>query len=265
MNNGKLKDAILKSGIPLEVSVSQKLSKYDLIDWGELTYQREGKLFSTDIKISKTINIKKNRGLHVTFIIECKYKDPSHNWYFMNFPTRFKYSFREEVTNAVFDRMGFALQDRGLKAEEFADGTRGFAHFRRTHLFNLPKVNKGVEIHGKKHHPDSIRKALYQSLYGAMASQKGAIDHIKEMREELEYSQVTDPMEFHGIVPIASLVVPIIVTTANIYRFDEETRLEQIKNTDDITSLFQEQKGVVYYKQYTQFLIQKILTYCLAG
>jgi hypothetical protein len=51
----KFKQFLLRSGIPLEASIAQKVQKQGFIDQGEYPYERNGKIFSIDINVEKTL------------------------------------------------------------------------------------------------------------------------------------------------------------------------------------------------------------------
>jgi hypothetical protein len=100
----KIKNSLLKSGIPLEVSTCKKLVEYGYHDFGEYFYERNEKIFSLDMHGTKFIDtpISSKQGC-IELLIECKYREPNKAWYFFSFKGDIFGLKRENPTNIFID------------------------------------------------------------------------------------------------------------------------------------------------------------------
>ena len=241
MDLHRYKDLFLKSGIPLEVSVVQKLSKLGLMDNGEVIYERGNKLFSTDISSMKEFKLIDQFGVAINFVLECKYKTEDHKWFFMLFPsTKHGSNDRFDCRNAVFDMLLYPLLHKaGYRFKEYESS---LADFRVLNLFDCPIVNKGVDIFKKGFIPDIIKEASSQSTFGSIKFHKESMEYNFELFEDLFYGNIENEFDLNAV---ASVTFPIIVTTAPLYRVKEEISLEDIEKEKDFTNICEEVKGVL--------------------
>ena len=205
-NSSKWKDFLLKSSIPLEYEVKKLLDKYGCVSNYEFTYLRqdENKIvneFSYDIDASYI------KGAHFfELMIECKYRDLSTNWIF----TPEDYGGIDEIEHYSFinpnDHFTQATKFLRLEYEQFA-----------------PLCGKGIEINSNGQNPKSITQAINQISYG-MAEKV-----ISGMEHQIEKLLATSEVIFYGI--------PIIVTTANLYRLKENVTIKEIKNSNQIIEI----------------------------
>ena len=202
----KWKDFLLKSGIPLEYEVMYLLNQHGCVGNYEYTYLREDENevineFSYDINASY---IKGNDFFDL--MIECKYRDPSTNWVF----TPENYGGINEIESHGF--------------------LNPIDHFTKQNKF-LPLpfeplgqlCGKGIELTSNGPNPKTITQAVSQLSY-AMAEKV-----INAMEHQIDELLATSEFIFYNI--------PIIVTTANLYRINENTTMKDIKqsnNVDDI-------------------------------
>ncbi|MFB6241674.1 MAG: hypothetical protein ABEJ36_02615 [Candidatus Nanosalina sp.] len=257
----KLKDTILKSGIPLEVSVVDKLSEYGFDDQGEITYEREGKLFSTDIKADREIFHKSGLPFDLVLSIECKFRTPEHDWFFMRFPRESRFGFRHDT-----GLISFRDYIRRVK-ENSSDELEGINFGRFVNFLECEEVDKGVEIIKNRDFDHSaIRKCISQSIFGALKAQEEALryntDIMAEGLAEQEWQDDIESQFFYGA--IGSLTLPIVVTTADLYKMKDGLRLEDVKSSDDPENLFEKVKFVKYKKaeaeeasQFTEKLLSR--------
>ena len=135
-------------------------------DWGEIEYKRGDTLFSTDINARKDFDIMNNLSILVNFVIECKYKDQGHKWFFMKFSEDSDFSTRRDVRNECFDDLFNPLmKNLGYKKKE---DKYPLADFRISNLFNLKTADKGVDIYDKGNDPNIISEAISQSVFAQL-------------------------------------------------------------------------------------------------
>lgn len=98
MKYSSFKQQVIRSGIPLEKTISEYLSSLGMMDAGEYTYERVGQLFSIDATAltQAEFDIKRRNNLiNVDFLVECKYKEQNHSWVFASYRKSKKtFSFR---------------------------------------------------------------------------------------------------------------------------------------------------------------------------
>lgn len=246
MKSSKMKDTILKSGIPLEMSVVKKILKYNLEELGEIEYEREGKIFSTDIHAEKEFEISKNISILFNFVIECKYKTKNHKWFFMQFPRGNNYSMRSDARNEVFDELFWVLMHKmGYRYDDFEDVCK----LRRENFFDVEVADKGVEIINDKFDPNTIKKALHQAVFGSVVVHKESMHYILEnLPLKLDSQSIEDFYKSEeDAAALISVTLPIIVTTAKLYRLQEDISLEDIENENDVLNIFKEAKGIMLF------------------
>lgn len=275
MSGNNLKEYVLNSGIPLEASVLKKLSKYQLHDWGEIEYLREGKVFSTDMDLSTSFHVRMALGLYVNFIIECKYRGRNQNWFFFKFyqdSERDREFTRSEAknlsSNGVFKTY---LESQGFP---FSECWFELTDLEVENIFDLPEVHKGIEVHEKGPNEKSIPEAVSQVSFASVYKHIENKEFLLEMMDALLGGEDDDWLEPIGeekdidpfdidyelktkkpeeeVVDLASLVVPIIVTTAQINVIDENVTLEEVESCDSISQLSRNVPGVCLLNNYPE-------------
>jgi hypothetical protein len=216
MANTKWKDYLLKSGLPLEYEVKQFLDSRNCISSFEYSYLKpdENSIineFSFDID---SAFIEKEH--FFKFLIECKYRDPSTNWFFL--PTQ--YGGPSELRHTSF----LHPNDHFTKATKFP--------YRYPELPVFAKAcQKGIEITSEGQNPKTITQAATQISY-AMAE-----IIVDDMVHQIEEYLTTSEVIFYNI--------PIIITTANLYRINENVTIEDIKANDDILKIATKEDCIV--------------------
>lgn len=239
MDSSKIKDLLLKSGIPLEVSVVDKIAKFNVDDCGEIEYERDGKIFSTDIHATKDFNIGNNFLLSTNFVIECKYKTRDHNWFFMKFPES-DYSLRSDARNEVFD---YLLRPLLIKiGYQFKEQHIGLKELRVSNLFKVKTANKGVDIVKNDFNHSIIREAVSQVVFASIVANNESVEENIHFISGL-YANPDKEIEYKN--PIATLTIPIIITTANLFRVRDNLSIEDIENENDILNLSEKEKGIL--------------------
>jgi hypothetical protein len=114
--------------------------------------------------------------------------------------------------------------------------------FRRANLFNVPTVNKGIVFFGNGFEGNTILEAISQAVFGAT---KAHYDYV---------SIVCDMVGDTDNILNAVLSLPIVVTTADIFKIKKNTSLEEIE-TSNLMQLVEKTPGVLYY--HTDYSILK--------
>ncbi|OQP43448.1 hypothetical protein A4H97_11075 [Niastella yeongjuensis] len=208
MANNKWKDYLLKSGLPLEYEVLDFLDSKKCISSFEYSYLRPDENlieneFSFDIDSSY---IKDHHFFKL--LIECKYRDSSTNWLFL--PG--EYGGPSELSHTAF----LHPCDHFTKTTKFP--------YRHPELPPIAKpCLKGIELTSDGQNPKTITQAVNQLSY-AMAEMI-----VDDMVHQIEELLATSEVIFYN--------VPIIVTTANLFRIKENTTIEKIKETENLLDI----------------------------
>jgi len=232
------KDYLLKSGIPLEYEVKKFLSKKMCISDFDHTYLRQDQLnhlteFSYDIDSSFI-----EPPHFIEFMIECKYRHESTKWLFLpesyGGPDEIFYTSFMHANNHFCERGDYWLSDFPF---QFA-----------------PLCSKGIEITTNGQNPKTITQATSQLAY-AMA---------EKITLEM-YHQVDGILSSHFENTIF-YNIPIIITTAELYRIKESSSIEVIKSSDSIekiatkeTSLIVKNNKSVHLKNYNYSIFQDFI------
>lgn len=205
----KWKEYLLKSGLPLEYEIKEYLSKKSCISNFEYTYLREDRNqqlteFSYDIDSSY---IKQQH--FVDLMIECKYRHESTKWVFL--PEEFHGPDEVEYTSFMHPNDHFIPQ----------------GHFRFNNFpYELaPLCSKGIEITSEGPNPKTITQAIAQLSYAMAERITNGILH----QVDPTLSQTFGNTVFNNI--------PIIVTTAKLYRIKKDTLIRDIKDNGNIEDI----------------------------
>jgi hypothetical protein len=208
MSEKSFKEALLKSGLPLEYEVNTFLKSLNFISDFEYSYLKYDennieKEFSYDISASL---IKDPH--YLDFMIECKYKVENTNWVFLP-------------------------EDRGGPNEIYPlDFIHVIDHFSKTKspVYNdyiypelCPPCTKGIELYGNGNNNDKTIEQAVSQLSSAFAEK--IADAFMHQIEEL----MVHEMIFYQI--------PVIVTTANLYRLKENITIKEIKESDNFETI----------------------------
>ena len=178
MDKTKLKDFILKSGVPLEMSVIKKLMPNNFFTNWVGKYERNGKTFFNDFLASKFFSIRDGLDMYVNFLVECKYKSENHSWYFFKNPTTG--SPESVVENYVFNQFFEAfIKSKNLKLNHNEKSNIMFEDF------GFPIVNKGIDISEKDGTENNILEAISQVSYGSLNAQYEGYIFFSEVIEEI--------------------------------------------------------------------------------
>lgn len=208
MANNKWKDYLLKSGLPLEYEVLDFLDSKKCISTPEYSYLRPDENLIEN-EFSFDIDSAYIQGHHFfKLLIECKYRDSSTNWLFL--PG--EYGGPSELGKTSF----LHPNDHFTKKTKFL--------FKHPELEPIAKpCIKGIELTSDGQNPKTITQAINQLSY-AMAEMI-----VSDMVHQIDELLTSSEFIFYN--------VPIIVTTANLYRIKENTTIEKIKATDDLLDI----------------------------
>ena len=216
MSEKKWKDYLLKSGLPLENDIKNILDSKGCISNFDYSYRRISedntiKEFSFDIDSSY---IKANHFFNL--MVECKYRDPSTSWIFI--PGEFH---------------GFS----GLGYTSFLHPCDHFNQMNKIEKYEINRqpigkaCEKGIEILSSGNNSKSITQAIHQLSY-AMAER-----YTDTMRHQVE--------RLLGKEEIIHYNIPIIVTTASLFRLIEEKTIDDIKKAERIQDVATKEEYLV--------------------
>ena len=213
------KDHLLKSGIPLEYEVKEYLCSRGCVGDFEFSYLRSDehniqKEFSYDIDLSYIQNEH-----FVDLMIECKYRHESTNWIFL-----------PEKYNGIHD----------IFYTDFLHINDHFSQLRSTSKNYYPLqlsdlCNRGIEINTSGPDPHSISRAVAQLSYAF--SQK-IVSGMEHQVDKLLGGQ--DNIFYH---------IPIIVTTANLFRLKPDISISMIENCNTIGEIADEYDCLILKNQ----------------
>jgi hypothetical protein len=197
------KDALLATGLPLEHDVKKYLESRGCVARYEYSYlkhdeQRVEKQFSYDLDAAYI------RSPHfVDLMVECKYRHASVSWVF----TPDQYGGPDEVyPNAFLHPQDHFLDRKFPFPSEFP-----------RHL--APCCSKGIELTSEGANPKAIAQALSQLAFG-MAPQ------VMEAIETQVFRHLPGDHIFYH--------VPIIVTTATLFRLRDDVTLHAVRGASAV-------------------------------
>jgi len=206
--NNSWKEHLLKSGIPLEFEIKRFLDSKGCVSNFEYTYLRANEAeipteFSYDI--SSTYILKHH---FIDLMIECKYRHESTKWVFL--PE--EYGGPDEIGHTSF-----------MHKNSHFNRNAGYSRFISEHPLQFaPLCSKGIELNTDGPNPKTITQAINQLSY-AMAER--IVDGMHH-QTDIVLSEHFGGTDFYNI--------PIIVTTAKLYRIKEGADIDTIKATEKI-------------------------------
>jgi hypothetical protein len=225
MNKKTWKHHLLSSGLPLEQSVIQVLSEIARTDdrssrytWrSDYTYPRENEYgvlvdFSVDIQFTRMGNP------WLEFLIECKYRYDGHRWVFT--PEEY-HLWRDETFSDTF-----------VILEDLADNSVDFDRLSQ-YKDRYPLCGKGIELQPESEgsNPKSINQSIQQLKFA-----------LVEQSVECLMEQIDRSLGDHNSVFI---LVPIVVTTADLWRFRSDVTLEDVRQADKLDDIADQLNAII--------------------
>lgn len=228
-SNKNWKDALLKTSLPLEYLVAEKLSKLRCGIQGEYHYLRpneQGILseFSVDIWAVSSL-LKKNNVMwgNLNYLIECKYCYPSVKWLFA--------PHTKTDTQHLFEISIIHTLDR-LCTKQIWDKKPLWRLIKQ-----FPLCFKGVELHPNDATAQNIERGRSQLRYGLT---RLAV-HLSE----------TQMMHLHDEDLYLEFVCPILVTTADLYVLKAGLNLDDFKNADSPANIATKVSALILTNPYS--------------
>lgn len=224
--NNKWKNALLKTGLPLEYLISEKLSDKGFGIGGEFSYIRKNEQninteFSVDLNGFKLIKKgKDDYWADLMFLIECKYNYPGVKWVFT---PHSKESFITSGIVNTFDNLCTSKVENTKFINSLDD--------------NLYYCVKGVELHELDSNVQSITRGLYQLKYA-----------VPQLAKRTLQTQITTWNDEDLNI---GFICPILVTTASLFVFNERLNLTEIEKAKNLSEIAEEVDALVVHQENT--------------
>lgn len=236
----KWKDYLLKSGIPLEYEIFNYLDSKQCQSYFEFSYLRENEEKKTT-EFSYDIDSSYIKPPHwIDLMIECKYRHESTKWLFL--PA--EYGGSDEIGYSSFMHPN----------DYFNSKNKSFFQCQFPLPF-APLCSKGIEITSDGQNPKTITQAIMQLSYAI--SEKIAYGFYHQTDEILL-------KHYNGVV---FYNIPVIITTAELYRIKENIKINDIRATDNIADIATREdclviksKPSVELERYNYSIFQKFIT-----
>lgn len=227
--NKKWKDALLKTSVPLEYLVADKLSKLKYGIQGEYHYVRPNERgipteFSVDIWAVNHL-FKKDLGLwaNLNYLIECKYCHDGVKWIFApHTKTDTAHLFEISIIHTL-------------------DSICTRQIFNKRPIWNIikrfPLCFKGVELHLKDATENNIKRGRSQLRYGMP---RLAI-HLSE----------TQMMHFSDEDLYIEFICPMLITTADLFVLNKGLSLKDFQDTNHIKDIASEVPALILTNPYS--------------
>lgn len=211
----KWKDYFLSSGLPLEYEVFNYLNFKNCITYIEHSYLRNDEnLIENSFSIDMTSTyLSEEADISFKMLIECKYRNENTKWLFIP---------GEYIDGEISNHSFLHPNDYFIKEQRFRNIFKNMCRF-------APLCLKGVEISNGGKNTKSINQAISQLSF-AMADIV-----ISDMKYQLS----------GGHNNTLFLNIPIIITTANLYRMNEGTTINDIKASNSIEEISKKENCII--------------------
>lgn len=211
MSDRSWKDHLLSSGVPLEYSVLRTLADLGIINPAEHRYERPNEQgVSTEFSIDVcATDIDTDRNVWLELLIECKYRHDNTRWVFA------------PVDYQRFERA--SVRDAYVVLDDLAEDRRFDFAAVETEPASYPMCGGGIELLPKDGNPKSIKGAISQLQFALVDK---VVDAMVHQADHL-LGQPT-PIFFF---------VPMLVTTADLWRLRPGTTIENIRDAQDIANI----------------------------
>ncbi len=211
------KDHFLSSGVPLEYSTTRILKQLEFTAPREYRYERIGETglptqFSIDIYSSYILT---EPNLWLDLLVECKYRHDGTRWVFT--PTE------DDLHSPRYEDMFVLLDQYDISRRVSRDKVRSYAR-------DISMCGKGIELLLDDKNPKAIEQAVHQLRYSVVSR---AVDSIVHQVDELL-----------GTPPPIFVLLPVIITTAELWRMNPSTSIEGIRKAEKLEDVA-ERKNVL--------------------
>jgi hypothetical protein len=223
----KIKEELLKSGLPLESVVLRSLLflspelTQPLLYHGEFFYKRSETELpgSLDLLFTYDMDLKECDFIQLVFLIECKYRTRGTTWFF--------------TPNQIGDPgMEFFIENFFNKGK---CTRKTFPSMAPPLGRAVSLVDKGVEIYSDgNRNEESIKKGLHQLMFGAASLLRRAFFKTEGLVETMDDRKIN----IRGR-PLHTLICPLLVTTAGLRVLTEPSieTIEKSKNPDEVSKI----------------------------
>jgi hypothetical protein len=231
---GRIKEGLLKSGLPLESMIAEDIDSlsaklpHPLINMGEHSFGRRDAALpgSVDFLVTYDLDIENCDFLQIAFLIESKYRTRGTRWYFI--PSPLKDSGMEFFVENFVSKGKCSRKTFPMRVPPLNDTT-------------IPISGKGTEIYSNGEvNQKSISEALHQLMFAASSLLTRAFLGEKDLLKAMHSRGINiEGRSFH------SLICPMIVTNSDFCTLEGVNieRIEQSTKPDDIAK---SEKIVVY-------------------
>ena len=208
------KDFLLRSSLPLEYSVTETLRKLGVISPSEYKYEKpneQGVVTTFSIDVHGT-TIKNEEKLGIELFVECKYRHQGTKWVF---------------TPKSFESLRFTdFKDTFISLDALCQSWKIDNKLINSFSENYDLCGKGIELYNDGANPKSITQAVSQLQYSL-------VKKVAEAMEDQFDEVLGNPDQIH-------IFVPIIVTTAELWRLNVGTTIEDIHEAKDLCEVASE-------------------------
>jgi len=232
------KNLLLSSGVPLEYSIKSILENLGIDRPSEFSYIKRNE-YGQDITFS--VDIYANKLLHsnifLEFFVECKYRHDNVKWIFT--PSKYEVFFGPEFRDIfiILDHCNEKLKINSEEINEFHN------------LYDL--CGKGIEILPNASNPEGIKRGIYQLKYCIVHK---IVDSLKHQINK-----------WLGSKEHCFILVPILVTTAQLWRMKEGATLEGIRESEDIEEICEKKDILLLHEEPNPTLIGHTLEHIMSN
>jgi hypothetical protein len=221
--NPKWKDNLLKSSLPLEQIVWEKIEAHDFTVFGEFAYNRPNEQgvdteFSVDLHAVDYVEYRKESRGFINLLLECKYNHPGIKWIFTPYPRKSTVIGSDIIT---------VLQDLCTQRITNSKFISNFGN-------ELEYCTKGVEIYDNGMDLNSITRGLYQLRF--------AIPSLVAL-ECMMQLETWHQEDLH-----ISFICPILVTTANLFVLKPGIDIRAFQEASSLTDIADEVNYLVVHQ-----------------
>jgi hypothetical protein len=221
--SNKWKDALLKTSLPLEFLVAEKLDSKQFSVSGEYSFVRKNEQnldteFSVDLRASNYLMKRKDDYWgDLNLLVECKYNYPGVKWVFAPHPSN------STIVTGVINVLDDLCTRRVANLKVLNGLDKG-----------LEYCVKGIELHESDANTQSIQRGLYQLRCAAIQC---AADIVR--------NQI---MTGHDEDLEIGFICPILVTTASLHLLRSNVRLEEFQNASSMEEISKPADALIVYK-----------------